>query len=210
MPSIEENLKKWDGEYHWKLHGEEWSRYWGNSQIQWDAMIYPKIEGLLKNSDTILEIAPGYGRWTAYLTRWCKKFYGVDLSPSCVEFCKERFNDKINEFYVNDGLSLDMIPDNICDFVFSFDSLVHAEVDVLFMYLPQIYNKLKDGGAAFLHISNLGGITPLVEDPPHWRARTTSGLVLAEYARTIGFECEWELVDWCGHKDLDCFLTLRR
>jgi len=210
MPTTEENLKKWDIEYNWTMHGEEWSRYWGDSKKQWNAMIYPKIEKYLKNTWTILEIAPGYGRWTAYLTLFCKKFYGVDLSPSCVEFCKERFNDEMHEFYTNDGKSLEMIPDNSCDFVFSFDSLVHVEIDVLFMYLTQIYNKLKDGGTAFLHVSNLGGTTPLIEQPPHWRARTTSGLVLVEFARAIGFSGEWELVDWCGVKDLDCFLTLRK
>src|SRR5258708_2194290 len=34
-------------------------------------------------------------------------------------------------FHQNDGLTLDVVSDNSVDLVFSFDSLVHCEIDVL-------------------------------------------------------------------------------
>src|SRR4029077_1318302 len=59
-------------------------------------------------------------------------------------------------FYVNDGSSLDVVPDGSVDFVFSFDSLVHAEKDVIERYIQQLSKKLKLDGVGFIHHSNLG------------------------------------------------------
>lgn len=46
--------------------------------------------------------------------------------------------------------------DDSIDLAFSFDSLVHAEQDVLAGYLSVFATKLKPGGTAVLHHSNLG------------------------------------------------------
>ena len=47
-------------------------------------------------------------------------------------------------------------PDDWLDLAFSFDSLVHAEHDALAGYLGGLATKLKPGGTAVLHHSNLG------------------------------------------------------
>jgi hypothetical protein len=49
-----------------------------------------------------------------------------------------------------------MVPDDSIDFVFSFDSLVHAEADVMQAYLNQLVRKLKLNGVGFIHHSNIG------------------------------------------------------
>ena len=49
-----------------------------------------------------------------------------------------------------------MIDDASIDFVFSFDSLVHVEPDVIESYLRQLAVKLKPDGVGFFHHSNLG------------------------------------------------------
>ena len=48
--------------YDWKEAGEEWSQPWGSSAAQWAGTIFPRIRECLP-ADTILEIAPGFGRW---------------------------------------------------------------------------------------------------------------------------------------------------
>ena len=58
-------------------------------------------------------------------------------------------------YYVNDGQSVDMIEDSSIDFVFSFDSLVHADTKTLEAYLKQLAVKLKPNGIGFIHHSNL-------------------------------------------------------
>src|SRR4051812_41608893 len=135
MPTLDENIHMWKGRYGWEKYGEEWSQKWGGSEAQWFGSIHPRIHSFLPTT-TILEIAPGFGRWTNYLKNYCEHLIVVDLAENCIRACKERFAGNSNiSYYVNDGRSLEMIGDNTIDFVFSFDSLVHAESDVIQDYL---------------------------------------------------------------------------
>jgi SAM-dependent methyltransferase len=156
MPSVLENLEMWNSRYVWTGAGEEWSEQFGGTEALWWFILYPRIHRFLPVR-RILEIAPGYGRWTQYLKQHCDSLVGVDLSAKCVEHCTRRFSADPNvKFYVNNGCSLSMVADESIDFVFSFDSLVHAEKDVIENYLLQIAMKLRPDGAAFIHHSNLG------------------------------------------------------
>ncbi len=155
MPTVEQNLFLWGKADGWKDDGDKWSVKWGGTDLEWWVSIYPRIRNFLPAS-TIVEIAPGFGRWTQFLKGFCEQLMAVDLSPACIERCKERFaSDPHVRCYVNDGKSLEMVKDRSVDFAFSFDSLVHVEADVIAAYLQQLSKKLKVGGFAFLHHSNL-------------------------------------------------------
>ena len=122
----------------------------------WWFVLYPRIHRFLPATG-ILEIAPGYGRWTQFLRNQCRSLIAVDISEKCIEHCKARFgSDDHIKYYVNDGTSLAAVPDGSIDFVFSFDSLVHAEKDVIEEYLLQLARKLTPNGVGFLHHSNIG------------------------------------------------------
>jgi hypothetical protein len=56
-----------------------------------------------------------------------------------------------------------MVLDGGVDFIFSFDSLVHAEDAVLKAYVAEFAKKLRPNGAAFLHHSNLGEYISRIE-----------------------------------------------
>src|SRR5262249_813227 len=133
---IEENRNTWYNVYDWSERGEEWSIAWGGSEPQWFGSFYPRMHRYLP-APTILEIAPGFGRWTRFLTRNCKRLIGVDLSKVCIEASRKRFAGKPAEFHANDGTSLDMVADRSIDFACSLDSLVHAEAAVLRSYTQQ-------------------------------------------------------------------------
>ena len=157
MPTIKEN-RAWGDPQVWKNSGDgdSWSDPWGTVDNQWAWTIFPRIRRYLPTG-RILEIAPGFGRWTNYLKDLCKELVVVDLNELCIERCKERFSSSKNiAYYVNDGKTLDMIPDNSIDCAFSFDSLVHAEADVIEAYLTQLSKKLKPNGVGWFHHSNLG------------------------------------------------------
>src|SRR5437868_15472431 len=117
--------------YHWKDAGEEWSAEWGSSQNQWSETILPRIAGMLP-AGTILEIGPGYGRWTHYLKDYCQELLIVDRAAECIEACRRRFSSepRITGF-VNQRGSLAMIPDQSIDLIFSFDVFVHIKRDVV-------------------------------------------------------------------------------
>lgn len=157
---VPDRIKKahsyWDESYSWFDGGEYWSKAWGSSHMQWYGSLLPRI-GTFVPTDTILEIAPGYGRWTAFLKDLCKRLIVVDFSQKCIDACRQRFADSSHiAYFVNNGRSLEMVADGSIDFVFSFDSLVHAEDVEIEAYISELAKKLRPNGAAFLHHSNLG------------------------------------------------------
>jgi ubiquinone/menaquinone biosynthesis C-methylase UbiE len=146
----------WDIHYSWPEDGDEWSMAWGGAEPQWFGTLLPRIHPFLPTG-TILEIAPGHGRWTHFLKDYCSELVIVDLGAHCIEVCKRRFAACSHiTYHVNDGRSLGMLPDRSIDFAFSFDSLVHAEADVIESYLNDLARKLKPNGCGFIHHSHIG------------------------------------------------------
>lgn len=156
MPTIRENRDYWDSSYDWSQAGDEWSESWGTTEQLWFGTLLPRIQGYLP-AKTVLEIAPGFGRWSQYLAAHCQRLVLVDLAERCIEGCRERFADLDHvEYHVNDGRTLAAVEDCSVDLAYSFDSLVHVEADVLESYVHELAKKLSADGVAFLHHSNLG------------------------------------------------------
>ncbi len=204
MPSIDENRRTWDRDYDWAREGDEWSDAWGGVESQWYGTIYPRIQAFLP-VPTILEIAPGHGRWTTFLKDLCRTLVVVDLSDRCVEACKRRFAQSPHLVYhVNDGRSLDMLDDSSIDFACSFDSLVHADRDALESYIGQLSRKLTPEGVGFFHHSNVGAfvdcetgeLTGSVRNL-HWRSEDVSAASFAAMCGEAEMRCiSQELVNW--------------
>ena len=154
MPDLQWNLATWNDQHRWEAEGDEWSVAWGGARAQWYGTIYPRLHRFLPVA-RILEIAPGHGRWSQFLLPNCNEYFGVDLSEKCIQACVRRFSASTRAHFIkNDGQSLEAIPDDYIDFVFSFDSLVHAEVDIIREYVWQICQKLTKSAVAFMHHSN--------------------------------------------------------
>lgn len=189
MPSLEWNRRNWDGAHNWSLDGDEWSIAWGDADMQWRGTIAPRLRGHLP-ADRIVEIGPGYGRWTARLGECCNSLIGVDISERCINRCHARFADRPHmTFHVGNGNSLPMVEDGSADLVFSFDSLVHAELDVLRCYLAELGRVLSDRGTAFLHHSNLGAF------PLYFRAVKSAKAALQGGSMTDAAEPSAEAID---------------
>ncbi len=208
--------------YDWREAGEEWSAPWGSSAAQWAGTIFPRIRDFLPTS-TILEIAPGFGRWTHYLKDYCEQLWAVDKSAECIEACLQRFAASSHvRCHLNDGRSLSMVPDASIDFVFSFDSLVHTNRDVVEAYLRELRRKLKIGGKGFIHHSNFGEYVntprerlpealakPLIKarilDWAHHRNPGMSADLFRTLCAQNGLYCvSQELVNWRGRRLIDC------
>jgi cyclopropane fatty-acyl-phospholipid synthase-like methyltransferase len=211
--NIEANKKLWDGDYNWCRGGDEWSEHFGSVSAEWQLFLYPRIRNYIKDCKSLLEIAPGFGRWTQFLKDMCRRYQGVELSESCTQFCKERFRRTNNKakmkFYTNDGKSLDMISDNSIDFCFSFDSLVHTDKDAMESYIAQLGKKLKIGAHAFIHHSNFAQYK---EAPTGWRSAEVDFLFVQDMCGKYGLHCvQQELVKWCNEFFFsDCISVIRR
>jgi ubiquinone/menaquinone biosynthesis C-methylase UbiE len=240
MPTFTENLQVWNGWYDWPGEGDEWSAQFGGTESLWWFILYPRIHRFLPAA-TILEIAPGYGRWTQFLKAQCRSMIAVDISEKCIEHCKTRFaSDNHIKYHVNDGTSLAAVRDDSIDFVFSFDSLVHAEKDVIEGYLIQLVKKLTPNGIGFFHHSNIGAYPKrlatvefckrlpqviqqrlltekrveslLSINASAWRATSMSGELFRKYCEGAGLKCiSQELISWTKGKCLiDCISVFAR
>lgn len=158
VPTLEWNKYIWDGEYDWLNYNEEWSKPWGSSESQWFSAIYPRIHSFIP-CNSILEIAPGFGRWTNFMLKNCKIYHGIDLSSKCINECRSKFkyDDQSCNFYLNNGTNLKDVYNIYSDFIFSYDSLVHVDPYVIEEYISQIlsHNILNKNGVVFFHHSNL-------------------------------------------------------
>jgi len=230
MPSLNENAQTWSTQWDWSDAGEQWSRWWGDTPSMWHGVLLPRIHPMVP-AGTILEIAPGYGRWTQYLHGLCDELIVVDMTEKCIAACRERFAAADNiAYHVNDGRSLAMVDDRSVDFVFSFDSLVHAEPGVIGAYLHQLADKLTPDGVGFLHHSNAGSFKPLAalsrRVPDHlfnafvrrgialnltaWRDTLMSAAIFREQCAQAGLACvTQELISWeHGGYLIDCLSVI--
>jgi hypothetical protein len=107
-----------------------------------------------------------------------------------------------------------MVANNSIDLAFSFDSLVHAEQDVMSGYLAELSRVLAAEGVAFLHHSNMGAYEPGTYDSDaiHWRATSVSATLIERLARSVGLSCiSQETVAWGNDALLnDCFSVITR
>jgi ubiquinone/menaquinone biosynthesis C-methylase UbiE len=155
VPSREWNRQKWGQQHDWKKAGDEWSgmaAFCGQPYDAWksslvDTFIAPRAGGA-----RVLEIAPGHGRWSAYLVELAKSVALVDLNQSCLDACRERFTgaDHVS-YHLTDGYSLPFLPSESVDFVWSFDSFVHMSPDIVRGYLGEFARVLVPGGTGVIH-----------------------------------------------------------
>ena len=150
--TIENNLRHWSN-YDWANYGEEWS----NTPEWKESLIKHVLKPNVPIGSRVLEIGPGAGRWTEYLLDRAKHLTVVDLTPVCIEVCKERFKDFTNTVYfVNDGKDLSFIPTNSIDRIWSWDVFVHIQSKDIRNYIRQFTRILSPGGQGLIHHSKKG------------------------------------------------------
>jgi SAM-dependent methyltransferase len=217
MPDLDAIRETWNAESGWLAGGDEWSGAWGGTESLWWGTLLPRIHAFLP-AGVVLELGPGQGRWSRYLTELADQLILVDVAEHCVDACRRRFAaDATVSCHLGDGKRLPMVPDRSVDFAFSFDSLVHAEADVLESYAHELARTLKPDGIAFLHHSNMAvyrrgaslarripdvlrrqlTIHGVVVNVYAWRAETISAHQFAWVCADAGLSCvSQELIAW--------------
>ena len=146
-----EEQKFWGQEENWINGGHEWSSIFGTTENLWNKHLFEDLKEF--RNKKILEIAPGYGRITQFLSILAKELIVVDLNPLCIQKTKEKLGHHVLAYFTNDGKSLTGVRDNSQDLVFSFDSFVHMHANVVEEYVKEIFRVLKPDGKAFIHHS---------------------------------------------------------
>ena len=204
---VKDNYRIWNSEEHWETgkygngvplaDGEKWSAGWGNSTVQWRIALRPRIAPYLP-AGRILEIACGRGRWGNFLRKECEALVLVDLADTLVAYCKQRFaEDSHISYIVNDGRSLPGVEDASVDFLFSYDSLVHVDLDTMGAYVAEAARVLAPGGTGFVHHSNLAAYAGKTVPSASLRDPTVSAEAVRAQIEAAGMKViSQELVPW--------------
>lgn len=156
MPDVEWNLRAWNESHSWDQDGDEWSgmaRFCHQPYDDWkSALVEEFLIPRLSNTANVLEVAPGHGRFSEYITTRARTTTLVDLGPTCLDSCKQRFGEGPDIRYIlTDGSSLPGVDDESIDFIWSFDSFVHMEKPVISAYLGEFARVLRPGGTFTIH-----------------------------------------------------------
>lgn len=210
---IEWNTDLWNKTPYIPNNGEGWSEEFGGSNAQWFNIILPRIRWCIPTHN-ILEIACGWGRWTRFLLNNSHRYIGYDISKLAINHCEnifglEIYNNKA-KFILNDGKSLSGVEDDSIDFVFSYDSLVHVNMDAMDGYLKEINRVLSNKGKAFLHHSNMGDYGEK-HNNPHGRSPyvNSDSVRISSYENNLYVICQEKLA-WKSDALSDCYTLLSK
>jgi ubiquinone/menaquinone biosynthesis C-methylase UbiE len=160
--NIEKNLAMWDRTYKWVADGDEWeypAEHVGVSYEVWKTALVSNLIAPYSRDAHVIEIAPGHGRWSKFIIDTCLHATLVDLSPTCLEYCRARFPNKTNvDYFLTTGTRLPSYTTGVIDFVFSYDSFVHMSEDVIEAYMYEIARVLKGGGVAVIHHADIADV----------------------------------------------------
>lgn len=216
MPSIKKNFSVWEETFKsflsQKNFGDSWSEAWGSPLLQWYSMIFPRLYRYLPSTH-IYEIASGLGRWSFFLQYYSSNITLSDISNESINFLKDRFKKNQNiKCYINDGKKI--ISDNKLDLVFTFDSLVHCDYEVIKSYVLEFKRLTKANSVFFLHHSNLADCLSKTRNSGHngWRSDDVSSQIVAKLCDENDLQVIYqEVFDWGSVKDyLDCISVIAK
>jgi ubiquinone/menaquinone biosynthesis C-methylase UbiE len=198
--NVTRNLKTWDGQYKWPKDGDEWSGQAALCGVPYEAwkesLVRHLIVPRLGPGSVVLEIAPGHGRWTEHLVRLAGHVTVVDISASCLDYCRGRFQDAAVDYFLTTGDALPRHAGGRIDFVWSYDAFVHMHRDLIRGYVREIARVLKPGGEAIIHHSNVENFERHEQEgSPGWRSAMTEAL-MRDYAKDAGLTVVSQFVYW--------------
>lgn len=133
------------------------------------------LQPLLDTDFVAVEIGPGGGRWTRYLTSM-RRLYVVDFHEEMLRELRRHVDASNIVCIKNNGDDFPGIGDEEIDFLFSFDTFVHFDLPLVEAYLRNMWRILKPGAPAFIHYSDkrkiIAAVNPgfAVNDPATMRA----------------------------------------
>jgi len=102
----------------------------------------------------VLEIACGFGRHSQRIAKSCGRLWLLDTSIDALEEARRRFQGYPNVEVLPPGQGNNIgLENDSCTAVFSYDAMVHFEMNDVFSYLREAFRVLKVGGRLLLHHS---------------------------------------------------------
>jgi ubiquinone/menaquinone biosynthesis C-methylase UbiE len=178
---------------------------------QWAELVSPILKQYPIDYSKTIDFAAGYGRNTRKLLE-CGAAHVtmVDVNPECIEHLKAHLSQENTTAVLNDGFGLSGLQSEAFTFLYTFDAMVHFDLEIISSYVPEFARVLKPGAYAFVHHSNYSG-NPGGDfrQNPHWRNFLSAG-IFKHFAKRSGFDVvRQDVISW-GEPDIDCITVLLR
>lgn len=200
----------WKESKYYDLHENEsaLALFWG------DGSPFLRMFKLLDLAN-VVEIGCGHGRHVPKYADEAGEIVIVDVNKTNTDYCTKRFSTwkKSLKIIQNNGSDLTAISSHESTAVFSYDAMVHFEMNDVISYLSESYRILTPGGKALFHHSNFDGAPGLVGNRISefgWR-NFMSAKLFCHIAMRAGFVVlEQCVLEWGGIPNLDCISFLQK
>jgi ubiquinone/menaquinone biosynthesis C-methylase UbiE len=180
---------------------------------QWSTIIWPILSINDIDFSVTMDFACGYGRNARKLKEvGAQTITLVDVNLDNIAVCDTRLVALGGyETFCNNGYDLDGIPSGKYTHVYSFDAMVHFDIEIVMSYITEFARVLKPGGTAFVHHSNFTGSPGSSFKSNPCLRNFMSAAIFRHIAIQNGFDMlEQKVIDWGGVKALDCLTLMRR
>lgn len=179
---------------------------------QWAQAIGPILARHPIDMTRSVDFAAGYGRNTRKLLEaGAGHVTMIDVNPDCIAHLKANLEGDRAVALLNNGMDLGEIETDQVTFLYTFDAMVHFDLEIVLAYIAEFSRVLKSGGHAFIHHSNYtGNPGGDFRENPHWR-NFMSAAIFKHIATRHGFDVlSQDVLPWGGNPELDCITLMRR
>jgi len=117
-------------------------------EIIWKTLVNDFFQKYIRSSDTVLEVASGYGEFINNVR--CKKKLAVDLNPQA-----EKFADKNVKIYIESSTAMKSIKSASIDKIFVSNFFEHLTRDDIIKTVIEFKRVLKTGGSVLILQPNI-------------------------------------------------------
>jgi ubiquinone/menaquinone biosynthesis C-methylase UbiE len=179
----------------------------------WNSTIWPVLSRHESDLSTTMDFACGYGRNAKKLHEaGAGPITLVDVNPENIAYCEAHLVPLGGyETFLNNGFDLSGVPAGRFTHVYSFDAMVHFDLEIVLTYIAEFARVLKPLGTAFIHHSNFTEHPGApFQDNPHWR-NFMSDTIFRHASIRNGFEIlEQKTISWGTAEGIDCITVMRR
>ncbi|ARN81095.1 class I SAM-dependent methyltransferase [Methylocystis bryophila] len=179
----------------------------------WSSIILPILSTYPIDLSETIDFACGRGRNARKLKEvGAGNITLVDVNAENIAYCDQNLVPLGGyAVFLNNGYDLHPLPSEAYTFVYSFDAMVHFDLEIVLSYIAEFARVLRPGGFAFVHHSNFtGNPGGSFQQNPHWR-NFMSAPIFKHVAVHDGFDVlRQETFAWGGAADIDCITVMKR